>query len=174
MARIRSIKPQFFGSGTTSRLSLEARLVAIGLISMADDDGRLFGSVKAISAYVFPHDDIPAAKITKWLRELTSEAYLVLYEVDGLQYGWLPKFREHQRINKPTPSTLPPPPSAESLRTLSRSGSTPTTQGKGMERGMEGNGERNGEREDGSVVLDLRSVTGETEGQNLISGDIRG
>ena len=38
--RIRTIKPSFWGSPTIAPLSRDARLVAIGLMSYADDDGR--------------------------------------------------------------------------------------------------------------------------------------
>ena len=109
MARIRTIKPQFYGSASMARVSIEARYLATGLISMADDDGRFLASITAISGHVFPHDDLAPAKVKKLLGELVDEGYVELYEAGGLRYGWLPRFAPNQRINKPQPSALPAP-----------------------------------------------------------------
>ncbi len=111
MARIRTIKPQFYGSASIARVSIEARYLATGLISMADDEGRFLASITSISGHVFPHDDLPAAKVKRWLTELANDGYVVLYEDGGLRYGWLPSFGKNQRINKPQLSALPSPPS---------------------------------------------------------------
>lgn len=112
MARIRTIKPQFYGSASMARVSIEARYLATGLISMADDEGRFLASITAISGHVFPHDDLPAPKVKKWLSELERDGFVVLYEDAGLRYGWLPGFRTNQRISKPQKSVIPAPRSA--------------------------------------------------------------
>lgn len=109
MARIRSVKPSFWTSNATAKLSRDARLLAIGLISFADDDGRFPASVNAISGYVFPHDEITPARIKKWLKELVDGGIVHIYESESLVYGCLPKWHKHQVINKYTPSTLPAP-----------------------------------------------------------------
>lgn len=115
MARIRTIKPSFWHS--CGYLSRDARLLAIGLISMADDSGRFVGTQQAILGYVFPLDkDVHASKFTAWMREVTTKtpsqdrALVEMYEVDGTPYGYFPKYRNHQRINRPQPSYLPAPP----------------------------------------------------------------
>src|SRR5574337_880037 len=71
MARIRTIKPTFWGSRPVATLSRDARLLAIGLISFADDDGRFLAAPAAINGYVFPNDDLPTTKVRKWLEECT-------------------------------------------------------------------------------------------------------
>lgn len=113
MPRIRSLKPSFWGDDDVARLSRDARLLLIGLISMADDDGRFLGSVSAITGYIYPHDELPPAKVKSWLAEIEQKAIKTVrfYEVDGFRYGCFPKYRSHQVINKPQPSPLPPPPS---------------------------------------------------------------
>lgn len=110
MARIRTIKPAFWGSGDVCRLSLEARLLAIGLVSMADDEGRFLASPGAISGYVFPNDELPVAKVKRWLAEVAATGFAVFYEADGIRYGALPNYRKHQRISHPQKSPLPAPP----------------------------------------------------------------
>ena len=109
MARIRTIKPTFWGSRPVARLSRDARLLAIGLISFADDDGRFLASLATINGYVFPNDELPPAKVRKWFDECTATDLVHVYELDDIRYGCFPTWHEHQVINRYTPSTLPAP-----------------------------------------------------------------
>lgn len=109
MARIRTIKPTFWGDGSVSRVSRDARLLMVGLISMADDEGRFLGSIAAISGFVFPNDDLPPVKVRKWLAELAEMKLVHLYGIDGIAYGCFLGWATHQRISHPQASTLPPP-----------------------------------------------------------------
>ena len=54
MARIRTIKPEFWGDEKLAPLAPITRLVFLGLISMADDRGRLTDNQKRIDAFIFP------------------------------------------------------------------------------------------------------------------------
>ena len=54
MARIRTVKPEFWGDEKLAPLSPVTRLVFLGLISMADDRGRLTDNQKRIDAFIFP------------------------------------------------------------------------------------------------------------------------
>lgn len=111
MARIRTIKPRFWGSPDVSKLSRDARLLVLGLISMADDDGRFLASPNAIIGYVYPNDEnITAAQVRKWLTEASENDEPVhLYEIDGIKYGCLRNWHAHQKINRYTTSILPTP-----------------------------------------------------------------
>lgn len=109
MARIRTIKPTFWGSRSTAALSRDARLLALGLISFADDDGRFLGSTAAINGYVFPNDDLAPNKVRKWLDEIVHTGLIHEYHCDGVRYGCFPTWHENQVINRYTPSILPEP-----------------------------------------------------------------
>lgn len=109
MARIRTTKPSFWGSRTVAQLSRDARLLTLGLISFADDDGRFLGSTAAINGYVFPNDDLPPNKVRKWLDEVARVGLIHEYESGGVRYGCFPSWHEHQVINRYTPSGLPEP-----------------------------------------------------------------
>jgi hypothetical protein len=109
MSRIRTVKPSFWGSGDVARLSRDARLLALGLVSMADDDGRFLAATTAINGYVFPNDDLPNGKVSKWIEELAASGFIHLYTVCGVRYGVMPTWHLHQKINRHTPSILPPP-----------------------------------------------------------------
>ena len=56
MARIRSIKPEFWSSGQVLECSPIARLLFLGMLNFADDEGRLPFSAKSIKAQIFPAD----------------------------------------------------------------------------------------------------------------------
>lgn len=109
MARIRTVKPSFWGDADVCRVSRDARLLMIGLISMADDEGRFLGSVAAINGYVYPNDDLASTKVRRWLDELARMKLVHLYSIDGIAYGCFLSWRGHQRISHPQPSPLPPP-----------------------------------------------------------------
>ena len=112
MARIRSIKPEFWQDERLAKLSRDDRLLFLGLISAADDEGRMRGSPLLIKALVFPYEadfDLEAA-----LERLVSARRIVRYECDGESFIWVRNFNKHQRIDKPSKSALPEPPADDS------------------------------------------------------------
>lgn len=128
MARIRTIKPEFFTSLTIADLTPEQRLTFIGLWTHCDDRGRCVDDARLIKAAVWPLDDRTAADIESDLRALTASSLIARYTLSGKRYmavnGWV----EHQRINRPTASKLPAPdqggPTPEPPLTSSDDGST--------------------------------------------------
>jgi hypothetical protein len=122
MARIRSIKPDFWTSEQVMECSPIARLMFIGLWNFADDHGRLPCAPKTIKAQVFPADDIDAATIRRMVDELSANGLVRLYEVDGKEFllitGW-----HHQKIDKRQPAKYPEPPKEQSS-TIRRTVST--------------------------------------------------
>ena len=56
MARIRTLKPEFWQDEKMVRLPDTTRLVFLGLLSMADDFGRLVFNPKLIEAMLFDPD----------------------------------------------------------------------------------------------------------------------
>ena len=134
MSRIRTVKPSFWSHHKTARVSRDARLLFLGLLNEADDEGRLDGSAKRIAGIVFPHDsDVTARKVDKWLSELALVGLAVPYEACGHWYLVLPGFTEHQVVNRPTPSTLPAPPPDISLTGPGMFRDDAVGEGKGME-----------------------------------------
>lgn len=112
MARKRMIDPSIWTDEGMAELTERQQLLYIGLFSNADDDGRLKGSPAALRLILptfyggVPVDDVEAdiEAVTKAMRQL------VRYEFDGRQYIAFRNFRQWQRIDKPSPSILPPPP----------------------------------------------------------------
>ncbi len=137
MARIRSIKPEFWTSEQVMECSLNARLLFIGMWNFADDLGRLSASAKTIKASIFPSDDISPEIILGMIKELSANGLVLPYTVDGKDYlqitGW-----QHQRIDKPQPGKCPSPVNGYSKNVPGMV----ATDRKGEERsGKEGNSE---------------------------------
>lgn len=113
-ARIRSIKPELWQDEQLGQLPIHAQLLFIGLISHADDEGRLRGNPLLIGAQVFPYR--PEIDVEDGLRHLERAGRIVRYSVDGQAFIWVCRFTEHQKIDKPKPSALPPPPEPGAAR----------------------------------------------------------
>jgi hypothetical protein len=144
MARIRTIKPSFFRSDDVSALPLRARLTWIGLWTQCDDQGRTKDHAKLIKADIWPLDTVSLADIEQDLETLAEHGRIVRYEVDGQRYLEITNWRDHQAIQKPTPSRIPAPSNGKLVRSGSPTVAVPehddtTTAGKGREgKGREG------------------------------------
>lgn len=114
MSRIRTLKPECWHDEALGRLGAWERLLFIGLITMADDEGRLRALPSSIAGHVFPYDNMPAKRIRAWLQKLAGERLLHLYSHGGVEYAALTSWRSHQKISHSTPSKLPAPPRSES------------------------------------------------------------
>ena len=115
MARIRTIKPEFFTSLTIADLPLTARLTFIGLWTHVDDAGRCVDDARLIKAAVWPLDDRTAADIETDLKLLTESSLITRYILNRKRYIAVTNWDEHQRINRPTKSKLPAPDEGEPL-----------------------------------------------------------
>jgi hypothetical protein len=109
MPRIRTFKPQFWGSPEIAAMSRDARLLALGLISFADDDGRFVAGISGINGYIFPNDDLPSGRVQKWFGEVVASSFVHVYADSGVKYGCIPSWHNHQVINHYLASKLPPP-----------------------------------------------------------------
>lgn len=105
--RIRSIKPEFWESESLGKVSREARLLFIGLFSCCDDVGRARASSRLLASRLFPYDDDAFKKLPGWIAELEKQGCIRIYVVDGESYLDLPKWANHQKIDKPSASKLP-------------------------------------------------------------------
>ena len=109
VARIRTIKPDFWQHPKTGEVSRDARLLFLGLLNEADDEGRMRYSAKRLSGVLFPFDDdATPGMVDLWITALEREKFIVRYEVRGALYLEVCGFKKHQRINRPLPSVLPP------------------------------------------------------------------
>lgn len=97
MARARGIKPGFFRNADLVELPFEARLLFIGLWTLADRAGRLEDRPKQIKMEVFPADNIDCDAL---LDMIAQTGMLVRYEVDGKRYLQVVNFAKHQNPHR--------------------------------------------------------------------------
>lgn len=106
MARIRTIKPEFFTSEDIVSLSPLARLLYIACWCEADRAGRMEWKPGTMKLRYFPGDN---CDIKELAGELLARGLVVVYDVDGREYAEIPSFTYHQVINnRETASSFPP------------------------------------------------------------------
>lgn len=96
MARIRTIKPEFFTSADIVALTPLSRVFYIALWCEADREGRLNWNLKTLKMRYLPADN---CDINELAQELVDAGMIVIYEVDGKKYAEIPSFKHHQVIN---------------------------------------------------------------------------
>jgi hypothetical protein len=105
MARIRTIKPEFFTSEDIVSMSPLARLFYVSLWCEADRCGRLEWRPGTLKMRYFPGD---ACSIEALGEELKARGLIRFYSIDGKSFADIPTFNEHQVINnREADSTLP-------------------------------------------------------------------
>jgi hypothetical protein len=191
VARIRSIKPEFFTSETLARVPKSARLTFIGLWTYVDDNGVGPDNFRLITAALYPlEEDVSGtlADVIEELRTLENVGVIQRYSVAGKRFLFIKSWDEHQKIShpakprfwRPMPGDGNPPgarpavtfgTAPESLR--QSSGDSPETLP----------GAKSGGKSDERLILDGHSGhsdtadewTGETAGQSAlrrVSGDL--
>jgi hypothetical protein len=105
MARIRTIKPEFFTSEDIVTMSPLARLLYVALWCESDREGRMEWKPVTFKMRYLPGDECDVGSLAA---EMTAKGLIVLYEADGKKYAEIPTFTEHQVINnREASSTLP-------------------------------------------------------------------
>ena len=170
VARIRTIKPEFWTSEQVMECSTNARLLFIGLWNFCDDAGRHPLTPKQIKALIFPGDDFSAETIRNLIDELSSNGLLFIYAVEGKEYfqitGW-----QHQKIDRPQSPKYPAP-------VVDHSPNPRDGRDEGKDKGKEENSETNVSGAEAPQVVSfdartalfreglsaLRSLTGKPDG----------
>ena len=163
MARIRSIKPEFWIDEKVVDLSLGARLLFVGLWNFADDQGYIDDKPRRIKMQVFPGDDFAVEPL---IGELLTAGLLVRYDSPIGPVLHVRNWDRHQKVDRAAqpridPSTLvlasPREPS-----TNNREGSPASVdaEGKGSGRDLDLDLEgkaRDAPRRDGSMSVTQRA-----------------
>jgi hypothetical protein len=160
MARIRTIKPEFFTDEKLAELSYPARIAFQGLWTQADKEGRLEDRPKFLKVQILPYDN---EDFDALLQTLADGDFIKRYEVDGKRYIEIVNFVKHQRITgkeAQEPSKFPSASRIEPKQSPGNNGETPEKQlGDAGERqdaqerkGREGKGKEESAREEFSDV----------------------
>lgn len=111
MARIRTIKPEFFRHGglfdAERETGLPLRVAFAGLWCAADREGRFKWKPRELKLDALPFDEVDFSRV---LDALATRGHIVKYASDGQEFGFIPSWHEHQVINnRETGSSLPAP-----------------------------------------------------------------
>lgn len=139
MARIRTIKPGFFTDEHLSEVSPLARLLFIGLMTLADRDGRLEDRPKRIMVETMPYDE---CDVDSLLNELSNHAekFIIRYESkNGDKLIQIRTFLKHQRPHHTEAKSVLPPCDNSELTVKQRLTNRPATLGR-EGKGKEGKG----------------------------------
>lgn len=155
MARIRTIKPEFFRHEglfeAEKETGLPLRVAFAGLWSAADRDGRFKWSPRNLKLDALPFDDVDFSRV---LDALATRGHIKKYTSNGKEYGFIPSWKEHQVINnRESASDLPDPKESETESDTSTRGArvddatcTPLKHAQGEGKGKEGKGRDKGTR----------------------------
>lgn len=110
MARIRTIKPEFFTSEDIVSRTAMARILYIALWCEADKEGRLVWKPATFKLRYLPGD---ACDINALCTELVEAGLVVLY---GDGFAYIPTFKAHQHINPRESASQLPEPDAKTTR----------------------------------------------------------
>lgn len=130
MARIRSLKPEFWTDGKVVALSFEARLLFMGTWNFARcDQGHVDDDATGLQLKILPADEVDAHAL---LESLVEAGLIDRYEVDGRTFLHIRRFTDHQKVETRWNSRCPYCP----LHTSANLAETPPTtvqEGKGKE-----------------------------------------
>jgi len=104
------IKPKFWEDEKLAMISFGARLTYIALWNFSDDYAVVKGNTLWLKNNIFPYDEnLSRGEFEGWVNELKGNRRLVPFDVKGEAFFWIPKFVEHQKIQKPSKDARNPP-----------------------------------------------------------------
>lgn len=113
MAKIRTIKPDFWDSPAVGRASLRARLLYIAMWNWADDWGVGDAHPGRLISFAFPNDDLDPARIPQLFQEVSNLFRVHFFEHEGRPYYYITTWEKHQRIDKRSKQWVPIPDMAD-------------------------------------------------------------
>lgn len=153
MARIRTIKPEFFTSEDIVELSPLARLLYIALWCEADREGRLEWKPKTFKIRYLPTDD---CSIEDLLDEIINRKLVVLY---GDGFAYIPTFLLHQHINpRESKSSIPEPKNTTRQPRVNHASTTSEPRDSDAQVGRGRKGKERKEKEDASNALQIPTL----------------
>jgi hypothetical protein len=96
MARIRTIKPEFFTSSDITKLTPLARLFYVSLWCESDREGWLKWDAETLKMRYLPADKVDIEELSA---ELCNRGLIVIYSDEDREYVFIPSFKDHQVIN---------------------------------------------------------------------------
>ena len=109
MGKKRLLDSKIRKSQSFAGLTYRQRDLWQGIITMADDQGRMPGTPAFIRSSVWPYDDITLKDVSDDLQSLADCGYITIYVVDGESYIQVIKWWCYQNLQWASPSDHPAP-----------------------------------------------------------------
>jgi len=109
MVKRRMIHSCIWNSDGLEKLTIRQRLLWVGLISIADDQGRGKSKPRIIKNTIFPYDDFSDSEIESDLTEIEGTGMILLYSEDDKWYFQIVKWWAYQKPQWAYPSEYPAP-----------------------------------------------------------------
>lgn len=108
MPRIRSLKPEHKTHRKIGPLTDRQYRLWIGMLTEADDEGRLVADPEQLRTLVFAyHPRVHSRDVQSALEALAAVGLIRLYLTRDTQYADFPSWQDHQRVSPPAPTKLP-------------------------------------------------------------------
>jgi uncharacterized phage protein (TIGR02220 family) len=104
VARIRTVKPEFWTDSKTGTLSGDATKLFIGILNFSDDYGIIEYKLEELKAKIFPYSSgSPTDIVGKCLvDELLPKGLVILIKWEDKPYLWVRNFHKHQKVDRPS------------------------------------------------------------------------
>lgn len=116
MARIRTVKPDFFRHAglfdAEQQSGFPIRIAFEGLWTAADREGRFAWEPRTLKLDCLPFDQLDFADV---MDVLWLHGFIQKYTVDGKDYGFIPSWLRHQHINQREAQSRLPEPTEENI-----------------------------------------------------------
>lgn len=101
------LDPNIWDSADFAQLSLLSKLIFIGMISNADDEGRGRANANYLKSKIFPYDvQMNTGDIENALDEIAAHVSILFYKYRTYEYYSLIHWKKWQRVDKPQPSRI--------------------------------------------------------------------
>lgn len=109
--RARLIYTSIWSSEQVANLKHPERNLYIGMITIADDDGRFKADERFLNAQIFPYDNISAKKVAEMRDHIHLIGLIFVYQVENTLYALHPKWTRFQKLrsDRTKPSEIPTP-----------------------------------------------------------------
>src|SRR5690349_9063099 len=104
MARKRDINPELWTDAKVLSLPWPAVGFYVGLITQADDEGRLEWDCRQLMVRICGvREDVRLAEARRWMEAIARADLVDVYEARGRRYACHPNWRRHQYVNRAKP-----------------------------------------------------------------------
>lgn len=105
----RMIDSSMWSNESFSCLPPCGRLLLIGMVNHADDQGRIKAHPAYLRSQIFPYDDMSTEEVAGWLQQIAANGTVLLYTVNGKQYAQMLNWWDYQAMAFAMPSRHPAP-----------------------------------------------------------------